>query len=233
MMHRNVDHWALIVFTRWPVAGRTKTRLIPAYGADGAADIHRQLIARTANAVRALPPEVRTVAAIAEAPDNVDTATLFGSDWPCVTQRGADLGERMANAFDDAFAMHPDCTSAVLIGVDCPDYSAALFEQAAASLQSNQSNQRNGVVYAPTEDGGYGLVGVRRDAWNVATRHAMFAEIPWGSSSVMQTSLARLQQLQPDPSAPLQVGMLQLLWDIDTPVDVKRAIAAGVIRLLG
>ena len=37
----------LILFTRAPEAGRAKTRLIPALGADGAADLHRQMTLHT------------------------------------------------------------------------------------------------------------------------------------------------------------------------------------------
>ncbi|HVH07789.1 MAG TPA: TIGR04282 family arsenosugar biosynthesis glycosyltransferase, partial [Myxococcota bacterium] len=37
----------LILFARYPVAGRVKTRLVPALGAEGAAGLHRRLVLRT------------------------------------------------------------------------------------------------------------------------------------------------------------------------------------------
>ena len=37
----------LIVFTRYPEPGRSKTRLIPALGLDGAADLHRRMARHT------------------------------------------------------------------------------------------------------------------------------------------------------------------------------------------
>ena len=36
-------HSALIVFTRYPQPGRAKTRLIPALGAEGAAELQRRM----------------------------------------------------------------------------------------------------------------------------------------------------------------------------------------------
>jgi uncharacterized protein len=213
--------WSLIVFTRWPVAGQTKTRLIPSYGAEGAASIHRQLIARTVAVAQMLPPKTNVVVAIAEAPQGVDTSSVFPATWPRLTQRGVDLGERMAHAIDDAFRLDSAAQSMVLIGVDCPDYSSALLLQAAAALQSND------IVFAPTEDGGYGLVGVQRCRWHLQTRRALFKNIAWGTSSVMRATLDRLKTIAPE----LTVAMLPTIWDIDTKEDVERAIALGTLRL--
>ncbi|MCK4837294.1 MAG: hypothetical protein KAS94_00745, partial [Desulfobulbaceae bacterium] len=47
----------LILFTRYPVAGHTKTRLIPALGAEGAADLQRQMTERTLRTAENLAAE--------------------------------------------------------------------------------------------------------------------------------------------------------------------------------
>ncbi len=44
----------LIIFTRYPEPGKTKTRLIPALGPEGAADLHRQMIDSTLTWARQL-----------------------------------------------------------------------------------------------------------------------------------------------------------------------------------
>jgi uncharacterized protein len=213
--------WSLIIFSRWPVAGRTKTRLIPSYGAEGAASIHRQLIERTVATVKLLPPTAQVVVAIAEPPLGIDTSVLFDAQWPQLIQRGIDLGERMANAIDDSLGLSPDAQSIVLIGVDCPEYSSELLQQAAISLQSSD------IVFAPTEDGGYGLIGLRSRHWNSQTRCALFENISWGTSSVMQASLAQIKAFVPE----LKAAMLQTIWDVDTYEDVERAITLHAIRL--
>ncbi|RMF92015.1 MAG: hypothetical protein D6734_13210, partial [Candidatus Schekmanbacteria bacterium] len=42
----------LIIFTRFPVAGETKTRLIPAVGAEGAAKLHKKMAERVIASAR-------------------------------------------------------------------------------------------------------------------------------------------------------------------------------------
>lgn len=212
--------WTLIIFTRWPIAGETKTRLIPVYGTEGAERIHRQLIARTASAASGLSGKANIVTAIADAPRDAAVDSLFARDWPAIAQRGEHLGERMANAITDAFSLHPDTEATVLVGVDCPDYSAALFRDAAMLLEAND------IVFAPTEDGGYGLVGMRRSAWESRLRHALFDGIEWGTSQVMTASLARVAALSPLPTTLL----MPTIWDVDTPNDAARAVAEGAIE---
>jgi glycosyltransferase A (GT-A) superfamily protein (DUF2064 family) len=46
----------LILFTRFPVAGQVKTRLIPALGAEGAASLYRRLVLRTLRTAHAATP---------------------------------------------------------------------------------------------------------------------------------------------------------------------------------
>jgi uncharacterized protein len=212
--------WTLIIFTRWPVAGKTKTRLIPVYGADGAASIHLQLLTQTVSAAREIANEARVVAAVADLPSDADPKTLFANDWARFEQRGSNLGERMANAIDDALQMNPETTAVVLVGVDCPDYSAALFRDAVAALAVHD------VVFAPTEDGGYGLVGVQRRIWHAEVRRALFEDIAWGTAQVMSSSIDRIGLLVPRPTTTL----LQTIWDVDTPADVERAIKLGVLN---
>jgi uncharacterized protein len=217
--------WTLIVFTRWPEPGRTKTRLIPAFGADGAARIHRQMIAHTVRAARALPCDASVAVALADAPAHVAMTELFDAGWRTFAQDGEDLGQRMAGAIDFALSDAPDCDRVILVGVDCPDYSAALFSDAAQALLQND------VVFAPTEDGGYGLVGVNRRCWNHDIRHAIFSGIAWGGTDVMTVTESRLRQLIGSKrESSIRVAKLPTIWDIDTPTDVARAVSVGVLK---
>ena len=56
------DRRRLVLFARYPVPGRVKTRLIPALGAEGAAALHRRLVLRTlrtaSKACRAAPADL-------------------------------------------------------------------------------------------------------------------------------------------------------------------------------
>lgn len=216
--------WVLVLFTRWPEPGRTKTRLIPQFGADGAARIHRAMIIRTAHAAEGVTPPAEVLVALADAPTSANVTELFGNAWPTVQQSGDDLGERMANAFDAAFLKWPAADRAVLVGVDCPPYSSALFSEAAAALRSHEC------VFAPTEDGGYGLVGVTRRAWTASMRAAIFSGVEWGTARVMRQTLDRLADISSRETSRSTVALLDQIWDIDTPDDVRRAVNEGYVR---
>ncbi|TAG05009.1 MAG: glycosyltransferase [Betaproteobacteria bacterium] len=235
-MERAPRPWTLILFTRWPEPGCTKTRLIPAYGATGAVDIHRQLIAHTARAARGLPANVTVLVALADAPARAATVVLpsshaiespfeWDASWRVVAQQGDDLGERMAHAIDHAFTVDPSCDAAVLVGVDCPNYSTGLFCRAANALCDADT------TFAPTEDGGYGLVGVARRAWQPPLRSAMFDGVAWGSATVMRQTLDQLAAINAQTDHRIGAPtMLEMLWDIDHPADVERAIRLGHLR---
>jgi glycosyltransferase A (GT-A) superfamily protein (DUF2064 family) len=126
---------AVLVFSRAPVPGRVKTRLVPRLGEWRAARLHARLTAhalRTAAAAGCGPVELH------------DTAK----------QRGADLGERMHRALSRALRRH---RGAMVIGSDCPALRPADLRRTARWLAGGCE-----VVLAPAEDGGYVLIGARR-----------------------------------------------------------------------
>ena len=125
----------MLVFSRTPVPGRVKTRLVPRLGEWRAARLHARLTAhalRVAAAARCGPVELH------------DTAK----------QRGSDLGSRMHRALSRALRRH---RGAIVIGADCPALEAADLARAARLLAGGCD-----VVLAPAEDGGYVLLGARR-----------------------------------------------------------------------
>ena len=123
----------LILFTRFPVPGKVKTRLIPALGPEGAAALHRRLVLRT----------LRTAKAACQA-HGVDLEIRFAGDdsgamehwlgfqWRFRAQCAGDLGQRMAGAFADSFAEGSPAT--VIIGSDCPDLTEHGLAEAFAAL---------------------------------------------------------------------------------------------------
>ncbi len=160
----------LVLFTRWPEPGRAKTRLIPALGASGAADLHRRLTERTLAACRAsgLPVEIRTTGA----PVSAFAGWLGGAD-ALVDQGDGDLGARLSRA---AVA-----TPVLLIGADIPDLTAERLQGAATALRTAP------VVIGPAEDGGYWLLGL------AAPLPELFDRMPWGTAMVYAETIARLE----------------------------------------
>ena len=156
------------LFTRWPAAGKAKTRLIPALGAQGAADLHRRLTERTVATVRAagLALEIRSTGA--------DPA-LF-QEWlgieRVVDQGDGDLGKRLARTAEQL--------PVLLLGADIPGLLPRHLTDAAAALA------RHPAVIGPAADGGYWLLGL------AAPHPAVFRDVAWGTNSVLATTLARL-----------------------------------------
>lgn len=154
------------LFTRWPEPGKAKTRLIPAMGAAGAAELHRRLTERTVATVLAsgLRCEVRSTGA--------DVAGF--EDWlgvPAVDQGDGDLGARLARAAHEL--------PVLLIGADCPDMTPAHLRAAADAMATEPA------VIGPAEDGGYWLLGLAAPA-------PVFGGIDWGTSQVFAQTVARL-----------------------------------------
>jgi uncharacterized protein len=109
----------LIVFTRYPIPGKTKTRLIPALGAAGAADLHRQMTEHTLAQVRQLRADgVAIEIHYAGATADRELAGWLGADLIYRSQGDGDLGERMALSIQTALQAGHD--RVIIIGTDCP-----------------------------------------------------------------------------------------------------------------
>ena len=156
------------LFTRWPTPGQAKTRLIPALGPQGAADLHRRLTERTVATVRAagLALEIRCTGA--------DPARF--RDWrgveAVVDQGEGDLGARLART--------AQTLPVLLLGADIPGLQPQHLAAAAAALATAPA------VIGPAADGGYWLLGL------AVPMPQLFTDIEWGTGSVLAATLAKL-----------------------------------------
>lgn len=191
------------VFTRAPVAGATKTRLIPLLGAAGAAQAHRQLLDIALRAAADACPGRVTVFVAGEMP---------ALALPMQAQVDGDLGARMQAALEWLWEGHDP---ALVIGSDCAVLTADVLHEAARALHTHD------LVFVPAEDGGYVLVGARRGTPRLAE---VFRDVPWSSAAVMAVTRRRVRD------AGLRHAELATLWDVDEPADWQRAVAAGLVR---
>ncbi len=190
----------LLVFTRAPVPGRVKTRLVPVLGAARAAALHNYLLRRTLETARrsALTDIELWCAPTARHRALSEYARRFA--LTPVRQRGGDLGERMRIALRQALGKY---RHAVLVGSDCADLAAADLDLALAQLRGGCD-----LVLGPTRDGGYYLAGMSR------LHEPLFSGIDWGSGTVLRRTRARAARLQ------LKVCELPRRRDIDRPRDL-------------
>jgi rSAM/selenodomain-associated transferase 2/rSAM/selenodomain-associated transferase 1 len=197
----------LIIFTRFPEAGTTKTRMIPELGAAGAADLQRRMtehiVARVVKLIelRKMPVEIRF-----EGGSEQLMAAWLGQDFSYCPQGRGDIGLRMGRALEDAFGQGFE--NVVIIGSDIPDITTDIMQRAFEMLRHID------LVLGPAGDGGYYLIGVHRNTF----RHSnpqLFSDISWGTESVLPQTLTIAKRLG------LNYSLLDTLNDVDRPADLS------------
>ncbi|MCS6917542.1 MAG: TIGR04282 family arsenosugar biosynthesis glycosyltransferase [Chitinophagales bacterium] len=187
----------LIVFVRNAIAGKVKTRLARAIGAERALDVYRQLLEHTYAVTHGLCCDKAVYYS-----DYVEQDDLWNHQaFIKHQQRGGDLGKRMLNAFRDAFGC--GYQKVVLIGSDTFQLSSDLLQAAFDHLN------RCDVVLGPAHDGGYYLIGMKQ-------MHALlFKNKQWSSEHVLHATLEDLRNLNGS------YHLLDELVDIDTEEDLR------------
>lgn len=198
---------ALIVFTRLPQPGKAKTRLMPALGAEGAADLQRRMTLQTVGrswAACVALPDTRLIIAH----EGGTAHEMRGWLGPLCFQKQAqgDLGARLIHAMRMAHAQ--GAQKMVIIGTDCPSLTEEHLLAAFAVLDESD------VVLGPAHDGGYYLIGMREP------QPSLFEAIPWSTSEVFAITQQRASE------AGLGLSTLPPLADVDEPADVTHAEAA-------
>ena len=194
---------ALLVFTRPPLPGRAKTRLIPALGPVGAARVHALLLRRTVRVAAQVPGCEPTLWTATDTGHPLFAALSARYGVRRRPQAGGDLGRRMQRALTACLARAP---AAVLIGSDCPGLTRADIEQAFVWLAGGAD-----AVLGPASDGGYWLIGLRRPSV------ALFRGVDWGTGRVAAQTRSRLRRLG------LSWRELPVRSDLDRPRDLLRS----------
>jgi len=198
MRHRYPDA-CLLVFTKAPVPGDVKTRLIPALGAEAAARLQAELTQGFVDAVmreRLCPVEL-WVTPDAGHPLFQDLQYRHG--LAVHRQQGRDLGERMLNACAQAAG---GAERVLLAGTDCPELTPDVLARALDVLEHRDA------VLNPALDGGYVLLGLRRP------ETSLFQCMPWSTDRVAGITRERIHALG------WQWEELPPLRDLDRPEDL-------------
>ncbi|MDM7954961.1 TIGR04282 family arsenosugar biosynthesis glycosyltransferase [Blastomonas sp.] len=183
----------LVLFAKFPVPGYAKTRLIPALGPRGAAQVHRHLTERTVATLLSsgAPVEIRFAGA-----DEHAFRDWLGAEPAFAAQVEGGLSERLI----DAGRTSPH----IFFGADTPELTVEHVRAAVVALASHD------IVIGPAEDGGYYLIGMTR------ARPELLTDMPWSTSGVLPETLRRCAALG------LTVATLPVLSDCDTPADLAR-----------
>lgn len=117
-------------------------------------------------------------------------------------QRGGDLGEKMANAFETMLGRYE---RVAIIGTDLPDMSSEIVSGALRGLDEAD------MVLGPSLDGGYYLMALKRPY------RELFADIEWSTPEVFGETMRRAEGLG------LKSRLLETRRDIDTAEDLRHA----------
>lgn len=191
---------ALLIFTKPPIAGQVKTRLIPAIGPERALEVYQELLSMTLNtAVQA--GFASTQLWVSDSPEHEyieHIKDLYAIE--VFPQKGEDLGQRMFNALDSALREY---SYAVLIGCDCPSLGVSDLSSA-----RNHLINKIDIVLGPATDGGYYLIGATKNDDRV------FSGISWGKENVFKDTCENIEKLD------WKFETLPTRWDVDRPEDL-------------
>lgn len=190
----------VVIFAKAPRIGTVKRRLAAGIGALAAWRCYGEI---TRNLLDRLARERRWRLWLAVTPDHTARGTRY---WPSrhrrtldrIAQGPGDLGARMGRVLRQ---LPPG--PAVIVGSDIPEIDAPALHAAFRALRSHAA------VFGPAEDGGYWLVGLRRQPRPRGhLPGAMFRRVRWSTAHALADSRAGLGKTT-------STALLQRLADID------------------
>jgi rSAM/selenodomain-associated transferase 1 len=186
-----------------PRAGNVKTRLLPFLTAEQCETLAEAFLAdaifKTRDACDSL------IVAFAPACEKNYFDLFDDENLTLIEQRGADLGERMANAFEFAFRLNTDA-SVVMIGTDSPTFPASFVEQAFEFLETDAD-----AVLGKSDDGGFYLIGLRQKI-----HPRLFENVEWSSPKVYEQTRQNIERLK------INLKLVPAWYDVDAPEDLRR-----------
>lgn len=170
----------LAMFAKFWEAGKVKTRLAATIGPEQARDVYLAFLDHLIRKLDALA-DLRTL--VYSPPEHESSfRERFPDSWQLHPQADGDLGTRMRTFFE-TFGESAEQKN-ILIGSDAPDVPQEYIVQAAELLDEVP------VVFGPSTDGGYYLIGMRGKPVNV------FEDIPWSTEQVMQSTISLMESQQ-------------------------------------
>jgi uncharacterized protein len=195
------DKRCVIFFVKHPEKGRVKSRLARHIGETVALSLYANMVLDAIDMLKRGRFPFRICYTPPDARDQM--IAWLGPKYYYLPQSGEDLGDRMAAAFADVFS--DDVEEALLIGSDIPGLTTGIVEEAFASLATKDA------VIGPADDGGYYLIGFKKNRF----APGIFHDMVWSTSTVFRKTLDRLRE------ASVTLHVLPEMTDIDTIDDLR------------
>jgi rSAM/selenodomain-associated transferase 1 len=188
----------LIIFVKYPQAGKVKTRLAKSIGEENAARLYRALVETLLK--RTNSDKFQRIIFYSPRGKGKEMRRWLGEDFAFVPQKGKGLGERLSGAFK--FAFRNGAKRVIAIGSDSPTLDKKFIAEAFGELKDAQC------VIGPALDGGYYLIGL--SSWI----DGIFKGIQWSTESVLNRTISKLKQLN------IKHILLGKSFDIDSYQDI-------------
>ncbi len=192
-----------VVMVKAPRAGAVKTRLMPALSGMDAARLAACFAQDVVANVRRIVQQVIVAYAPADGRRALEQLLPY-KNLLWLEQQGDDLGARLEAAARDAATR--GFGPIIIVGTDSPTLPDSFIETAIASLAANISD----IVLAPTDDGGFCLVGIRE------CRGGLFQNIQWSTPLAHEQTAGNATRLK------LRSLILSRWYDVDTYADLLR-----------
>jgi uncharacterized protein len=191
----------IIIMAKVPRAGNVKTRLQPFLSIEQCRTLAEAFLFDAINKTQNICDEL--IIAFAPAHEKNYFADLTGENITLIEQNGANLGEKMLNAFEFAFTVDSKA-KVLMIGTDSPTFPASFIEQTFEELEANAE-----IVLGKSEDGGFYLIGLRK------TLPHLFENVEWSSPSVYEQTMRNSEKLK------VNTRLIPMWYDVDNPNDLR------------
>lgn len=202
----------LQIFTKAPIEGYCKTRLIPHLGKKETVNIHMAMVQNTITMAKTVMGIDILLWCKPSKEHPFFQRLAIENDISLFDQTGESLGSIMKDAARQAATVYKNI---IQIGTDCPYIDSKYLELSLESL-----NDDNPVVIGPATDGGYVLLAQQKYYPDI------FNDIDWGTSLVLHQLESNLNKQG------IQYSKLPVLNDIDTIDDYNNWINMNSIAQL-
>lgn len=182
---------AIVLMSRVPLPGRTKSRMMEVLSGEECAAFHTACLADICKAVS----DTGFASYLYYTGGSAEEFNPRMQNFVMRPQGGRDLGERMYSAASQVLTEHD---GVIIMGADVPEIDSKLLVAALKLLDDCDA------VIGPAFDGGYYLIGLRKAYRNI------FSGIPWGSTLVLEKTLLEVER------SGLSCQLIAAMKDIDT-----------------
>ncbi|WP_300408847.1 TIGR04282 family arsenosugar biosynthesis glycosyltransferase [Lagierella sp.] len=190
---------AIIFFTRVPLPGKTKTRLLTDFSPQEAARIHKIILTSIFNNILSVDRDIFVYINPMEESEVLKELLNWDRFYP---QIGENLNEKMQNAIFEV--LDRGYERVILLGSDLIGVTEDYLQKAFDILDTKD------IVIGPSEDGGYCLIGMKKKIFCV------FDEEKSSHSKVLENLISRIDNDN------LSYELLEEIYDVDLTSDFNR-----------